>query len=167
MSARFLRRLAGIGGEREQRLVARRKTDGGFSVADAKYVVGQIPALLDQPAPVGTRGPALDAGVRLASEIPDGEIARRLETARRAAADALRAGTPVEHRAALATVTWAHASSSESAATLAAAPLGAAQVEQLDAIVRSLSSRDRLKPLLEQVLDAMVLWTGVERGLLS
>jgi serine/threonine-protein kinase PknK len=39
-------------------------------------------------------------------------------------------------------------------------------VEQLDAIVRSLASRDRLKPLLEQVLDTMVLWTGVERGLL-
>ncbi|AKU98947.1 Response regulator of zinc sigma-54-dependent two-component system [Labilithrix luteola] len=153
-------------GARATALVARRKTDGAFSVADAKFVIGQLLGLLDQPAPVGARGPALDAGVRLAAEIPDGDVVRRLETARRAAADALRAGTPVEHRAALATVAWAHASSSESAASLASAPLGAAQVEQLDAIVRSLSSRDRLKPLLEQVLDAMVLWTGVERGLL-
>ena len=49
---------------------------------------------------------------------------------------------------------------------IASSALGSAQVEQLDAIVRSLASRDRLKPLLEQVLDTMVLWTGVERGLL-
>jgi transcriptional regulator with GAF, ATPase, and Fis domain len=41
-----------------------------------------------------------------------------------------------------------------------------AQVAQLESIVRALSSRDRLRPLLEQVLDTMVLWTGVERGLL-
>jgi transcriptional regulator with GAF, ATPase, and Fis domain len=41
-----------------------------------------------------------------------------------------------------------------------------AQVAQLEAIVRALSGRDRLRPLLEQVLDTMVLWTGVERGLL-
>ena len=41
-----------------------------------------------------------------------------------------------------------------------------AQVAQLEAIVRALSARDRLRPLLEQVLDTMVLWTGVERGLL-
>ena len=41
-----------------------------------------------------------------------------------------------------------------------------AQVAQLEAIVRALSGRDRLRPLLEQVLDTLVLWTGVERGLL-
>jgi transcriptional regulator with GAF, ATPase, and Fis domain len=41
-----------------------------------------------------------------------------------------------------------------------------AQVAQLESIVRALSSRDRLRPLLEQVLDTLVLWTGVERGLL-
>jgi transcriptional regulator with GAF, ATPase, and Fis domain len=41
-----------------------------------------------------------------------------------------------------------------------------AQVAQLESIIRSLSGRERLRPLLEQVLDAMVLWTGVERGLL-
>jgi transcriptional regulator with GAF, ATPase, and Fis domain len=44
--------------------------------------------------------------------------------------------------------------------------LAPAQVAQLEAIARALSSRDRLRPLLEQALDALVLWTGVERGLL-
>ena len=32
--------------------------------------------------------------------------------------------------------------------------------------MRALGTRDRLRPLLDQVLDALVLWTGVERGLL-
>jgi serine/threonine-protein kinase PknK len=41
-----------------------------------------------------------------------------------------------------------------------------AQIAQLEGIVRTLASRERLRPLLEQVLDALVLWTGVERGLL-
>ncbi len=40
------------------------------------------------------------------------------------------------------------------------------QIAQLESITRALGSRDRLRPLLDQVLDTMVLWTGVERGLL-
>jgi len=44
--------------------------------------------------------------------------------------------------------------------------LAPAQLEQLTSIVRVLGARDRLRPLLEQVLDTMVLWSGVERGLL-
>ncbi|HEY1954507.1 MAG TPA: sigma 54-interacting transcriptional regulator, partial [Polyangiaceae bacterium] len=40
------------------------------------------------------------------------------------------------------------------------------QIAQLETIVRSLQARDGLRPLLLQVLDAMVLWVGVERGLL-
>ena len=32
--------------------------------------------------------------------------------------------------------------------------------------MRALGTRDRLRPLLEQVLDSLILWTGVERGLL-
>src|SRR5262249_1822018 len=40
------------------------------------------------------------------------------------------------------------------------------QIAQLEAIVRALGGRDRLRPLLEQVLDTLLLWSGVERGLL-
>jgi serine/threonine-protein kinase PknK len=91
-------------------------------------------------------------------------VARRLETARRSAADTLREGCPAEHRAALVNVPWSRSTGAPDG--VGSSALGSAQVEQLDAIVRSLASRDRLKPLLEQVLDTMVLWTGVERGLL-
>jgi transcriptional regulator with GAF, ATPase, and Fis domain len=126
-------------------------------------VLAELVALLDVAAPLGSRGPALAAGARLAAELGDGDVARRLETARRSAAEALHAGCPPEHRAALVNVPWARTTSAEDTPSRS---LGSAQVEQLDAIVRSLASRDRLKPLLEQVLDTMVLWTGVERGLL-
>jgi transcriptional regulator with GAF, ATPase, and Fis domain len=143
-------------GARAAAWLAGRRTDADAGVVDA------LVALVDVPAPIGSRGPALDAAVRLATERGNGETARRLEQARHLAARALRDGTPPEHRASLAGVSWARVSSLEHA-DIAFAP---AQVAQLEAIVRALSARDRLRPLLDQVLDTMVLWTGVERGLL-
>jgi transcriptional regulator with GAF, ATPase, and Fis domain/tetratricopeptide (TPR) repeat protein len=125
-------------------------------------VLSNLRALLDVPALLSSRGPALDAGVRLATERGDGELARRFEVARREAARVLREGTPAEHRASLAAVTWAR-SGTAGTGEVAFAP---AQVAELEGIVRSLSRRDGLRRLLEQVLDTMVLWTGVERGLL-
>jgi transcriptional regulator with GAF, ATPase, and Fis domain len=125
-------------------------------------VLGTLLALVDVPAPLFSKGLALDAAVRLATERGDGDVARRLEMARLAAGRALREGTPPEYSAALSAVPWARTSAAE-ATDVAFAP---AQVAQLEAIVRTLSQRDRLRPLLEQVLDTMVLWTGVERGLL-
>ncbi len=125
-------------------------------------VLAELVALVDVPAPVGSRGPALAAAARLARAIGDGEAARRIEAARRTLAAALREGTPPEHRAALAGVAWMSGIEEDDARSA----LTGAQVEELSAIVRALSSRDRLKPLLTQVVDTMVLWTGVERGLL-
>ncbi len=148
-------------GARATSLLASRRASGP-QPAETR-VLAELVALLDLPAPLGSRGPALAAGALLAAELGDGDQARRLETARRLAAEALREGCPPEHRAALASVSWARTTSADGVPSPA---MGSAQVEQLDAIVRSLASRDRLKPLLEQVLDTMVLWTGVERGLL-
>jgi len=148
-------------GARARALLAQKRKTGAW--AEASRVLGEITSLVDLPAPVGSRGPAFDAGAELASELGSGDVARRLETARRAAADALRAGAPPAHRASLASVLWARTSDSSSPGLTS---LGSAQVTELETIVRALSSRDRLKPLLEQVLDTMVLWTGVERGLL-
>ncbi len=125
-------------------------------------VLDALRALVDLPAPVWACGPALDAAVRLATDAGDGDAARRFELARAAAARTLRDGTPAEFRASLVSVAWARAPAVE-AVDVAFAP---AQVVELEAIVRALSGRDRLRPLLEQVLDTLVLWTGVERGLL-
>ncbi len=125
-------------------------------------VLGALLALLDVPALLSSRGPALDAGARLATERGDGELARRFEVALGEAARSLREKTPAEYRACLAAVPWAR-STPIGAGDVAFVP---AQVAELEAIVRSLSRRDGLRRLLEQVLDTMVLWTGVERGLL-
>jgi transcriptional regulator with GAF, ATPase, and Fis domain len=40
------------------------------------------------------------------------------------------------------------------------------QARDLETVVRLLGERERLGPLLVRVVDALVLWTGVERGLL-
>ncbi len=40
------------------------------------------------------------------------------------------------------------------------------QAAELERILRTLSDRERLGVLLDRVVDALVLWTGVERGLL-
>ncbi len=144
---------------------ARAATALATAHAASPRVLAELVAVLDVAAPLGSRGPALAAGTRLGAELGNGDVARRLETARRVAADALRAGCPPEHHAALANVAWARGSGMGVESDTSSA-LGSAQVAQLDAIVRSLASRERLKPLLEQVLDTMVLWTGVERGLL-
>jgi serine/threonine-protein kinase PknK len=143
-------------GARARAILAGRRAQGDSTVLAA------LLALIDVPALLSSRGPALDAAVRLATERGEGDAARRFEHARVAAARVLRERTPPEHRASLASVAWARAPAVESA-DVAFAP---AQVAQLESIVRALSSRDRLRPLLEQVLDTMVLWTGVERGLL-
>jgi serine/threonine-protein kinase PknK len=143
-------------GARAEAILAGRRAEGDVGV------LGALVALVDAPAPLGSRGPALDAAVRLATERGEGDAARRLEHARQLAARALREQTPAEYLSSLASVPWARASAVD-AGDVTFAP---AQVAQLEAIVRALSGRDRLRPLLEQVLDTMVLWTGVERGLL-
>ncbi len=125
-------------------------------------VLGALLALVDARAPLASRGPALFAGARLATELGDGDAARRLQLARREAATKLRTGTPAALRAGLGAVAWAHEALPE-AGDVALAP---GQVAQLESIVRALGARDRLRPLLDQVLDTMVLWSGVERGLL-
>jgi serine/threonine-protein kinase PknK len=143
-------------GARAAALLAGRRTDGDAGV------LGALVALVDAPAPLGSRGPALDAAVRLATERGDGDAARRLEHARQLAARVLREQAPAEYASSLASLPWARIAAVD-AGDVTFAP---AQVAQLEAIVRALSGRDRLRPLLEQVLDTMVLWTGVERGLL-
>jgi transcriptional regulator with GAF, ATPase, and Fis domain len=142
-------------GSRARAVLAGRRHDGGA-------VLGQLLSLIDVPAPLWSRGPALDAAVRLATDEGNGDAARRFEVARTEAARILRDGTPPSLRASLETVGWARAAA-VGATDVAFAP---AQVLALEGIVRALSARDSLRSLLAQVLDTLVLWTGVERGLL-
>jgi len=144
---------------------------GARAAASASFPVpvgtlAALLALLDVPAPLGSRGPALHAAVRLARERGDGDAARRFEDARTTAARALRDHTPRDLAASLDAVAWTHTTDKTGALEALDFTLAPAQLEQLTSIVRVLGARDRLRPLLEQVLDTMVLWSGVERGLL-
>jgi transcriptional regulator with GAF, ATPase, and Fis domain len=130
--------------------------------SERSHVFSELVRLLHVPAPASSRGPALAAAARIGRELGDGDAVRRIEAARRALALVVQENAPPEHRAALRDVAWLEGVAEEDAR----GAMPAAQVGELEAIVRALSSRDRLKPLLAQVVDTMVLWTGVERGLL-
>ncbi len=140
---------------------ARRCVSGGAHDSNAADVVSRLVALVHTPAPLQSRGPVLAAARDLAMKLGEGAAARRFETARRAAAERLRATTPGELKESLASVPWMR-----EAALTEESDLAPAQIALLETIVRALSTRDRLRPLLLQVLDAMILWVGVERGLL-
>ena len=129
---------------------------------EGEDAVAALLGLLAVPAPVGARGPALLAASRLATERGHGDAARRFELARRELARSLTQRTPPELRATLASVPWATVDEDGDEASA----LAPAQLEKLAAIARALGARDRLRPLLLQVLDTLVLWSGVERGLL-
>ena len=145
-------------GARAPAILAGRRTDGDAAV------LGQLVALARRAGAAGLAR-ARARRRRCASRPSAATATRRAGSSTRGSSPraALREGTPPEH-AAVARVGRVGARRRRSSRpTSTFAP---AQVAQLEAIVRALSGRDRLRPLLEQVLDTMVLWTGVERGLL-
>jgi transcriptional regulator with GAF, ATPase, and Fis domain len=127
----------------------------------AESAVLEICHLAPRPAPIWARGPAFAAGSALAAKLGDGNAVRLLSRAQAEAARTLTSMTPPDLRESVASLPWikgAHA----------AEPPGvsAEQIADFETLVRALGARDRLRPLLEQVLDSLILWTGVERGLL-
>jgi transcriptional regulator with GAF, ATPase, and Fis domain/tetratricopeptide (TPR) repeat protein len=112
--------------------------------------------------PVVARGPALALGAKLAARAGDGETARRLTLAAGDAAREILRRAPEQLRSAIASLSWVRAADAASLGS----QLSAQQVGDVEALVRALGRRDHLRSLLRQVVDALVLWTGVERGLL-
>jgi transcriptional regulator with GAF, ATPase, and Fis domain len=143
-------------------VLARRVDARAVAPEQVTLLLERLDRLFDREAPIAARGPALDAASRLARARGDTDRALRFEAKRRDLAAVLGAHTPPELRAALASIAWARREETD-ALDVGLAP---AQIAQLERITRALSSRDGLKRLLEQVLDTMIFWTGVERGLL-
>jgi serine/threonine-protein kinase PknK len=124
-------------------------------------VVQRLTLLVSSHASVGVRGPAFAAGARLAALLGDGELSRRFGRLAIEALATLRRSAPPELVASLELAPWTVGL--DAPATLHVAP---EQVRDVDTLVRALTNRTSLRSLLEQVLDALVLWTSVERGLL-
>ncbi|HVU00170.1 MAG TPA: sigma 54-interacting transcriptional regulator [Polyangiaceae bacterium] len=127
----------------------------------ADRVLAALAALSLVPCPENLRGEALAAGATLAARIGDGDAARRFSTASVDAATRLLRGAPPELRTNVAALPWIAERGAPRDTGILPEQLG-----DVEALVRALGTRDRLRPLLDQVLDALVLWTGVERGLL-
>jgi len=126
-------------------------------------ILSELKSLSRTVSPVGVRGPALFAGARLAAQLGDGATARHFTEAVADAARELLRRAPDELRPAVMALPWlARAQDAQSSAP----GFTPEQLADVESLVRALGHRERLRPLLDQVLDALVLWTGVERGLL-
>ena len=132
---------------------------------EARAIVRAVSGALAERTPAASRAMAIPSAAGLARSVDDGEAALRFETERRRLAESLRASAPPALRARmLATPLFDGGDDATRLGT--ASSLDPAQIASLESLVRSLGARDRLGPLLNQVLDALLLWTGVERGLL-
>ncbi len=139
---------------------ARVATSAPVPVAPTR-VFEALLALVGERAACVVRGPAFAAGVELAARQAEGDVVRRLTLATADAARELAARAGSELLAAVKLLPWVRLADSAHSS-----PFSPEQLLDVERLVRALGGRDRLRPLLEQVVDALVLWTGVERGLL-
>jgi transcriptional regulator with GAF, ATPase, and Fis domain len=127
----------------------------------AESAVLEVCHLAPRSAPIWARGPAFSAGAQLARRLGDGNAVRLLSRAQGDAARTLVSMTPADLRESVASLAWVKA-----AHAVEAPGVSAEQIADFETLVRALGTRDRLRPLLEQVVDSLILWTGVERGVL-
>lgn len=142
-------------GARARRMVRDRSSN------TAETVVAELLRLLAVKASAVIRGPAFAAGAELSSLARLGDAARRLHSAALEDVQQLVSGCSAEFRLSVLSRDWVKALRPPTAPTLLPE-----QVADIENLVRALGRFEQLRPLLVQVLDALVLWTGVERGLL-
>jgi transcriptional regulator with GAF, ATPase, and Fis domain/tetratricopeptide (TPR) repeat protein len=124
----------------------------------ADEVVGRLVELCEGAGPTALRGEAAHAGRGLALAWGDSKGAERLGRVQRACAERVVAGCAPVYRASLLGQGWTQ--------EVALGEPGGERVEAALRLVRALSGRDQLRGLLERIVDALITWTGVERGLL-
>jgi serine/threonine-protein kinase PknK len=127
----------------------------------AEVPVAELNALSSARASLAVRGRTLQLGALLAARIADADTARRLSAAAGDAAREFLRRIPPDLLLSARGLEWVRA-----AEIGVDSNIMPEQIADVEALVRGLSQRDRLRPLLRQVVDALVLWTGVERGLL-
>ncbi|PIE05386.1 MAG: protein kinase, partial [Sorangium cellulosum] len=133
----------------------------GERVGRDRDILTRLVRLVRDVLPVGVKGDALDAARALAAKIGDGESTRVLAAMQvKVSLDLLEHVPPWlrEHAAGVPWLLEAYGGQDAGVAT--------EQVRNLEILVRALAGRESLRRLLEQALDALVLWTGVERGIL-
>lgn len=130
--------------------------------AQATFVLGKLEPIAQSGAlPLGV-GPALVLGAQLALRVGRSELARLfLERAASAATHLLEHVRPM-HRAAVLQLSWIEQAQGSRTSTSDRAD----QLSDVEGLLKALGRRQGFRALLDQVLDMLLLWTGVERGLL-
>lgn len=121
-------------------------------------VLGEVGALLDVPAPVAVRGPAIAAAVELATALGQTTQAQRMATELARISSTVFADLPPRYRALAEGIRWLRPG------TTADAHLSPAQMSEFSRIAGRFGVRESLRELFTEVLDAMLLWTAAERG---
>ncbi len=127
----------------------------------AEPILVQLSALANLTVGVSARGPAFAYGAQLAAETGDGETARRLAQAAGDALAQLRRGIAPEHRLSFEQLEWTKLLRAKESSAF-----NPEQLADIETLIHGLSERENLTALLNRVLDALTLWTSVERGLL-
>lgn len=127
-----------------------------------EFVLSALSRLLSHQAPVDAMAQAYAAGAELAALVGDGERSLQFLSFAREAHRKLVDGAPPDLKLAARQLPWAawmlrHSSES---------PLRAEQIAEVERLVKDLADHSRLRAVLDRSLDALIRWTGVERGLL-
>lgn len=139
---------------------ARAMRSGNAWGTSAAEIVQRVRALLSRSGSAAARMETLWEAAALARDGGDGESARMFESARALLRHQIVSHLAPESLDAFSALPWASEPQGN------AAEWSPAQVSQIESLIRALGGRERLRPLLEQVLDALILWSGVDRGLL-
>lgn len=123
-------------------------------------LLGHLLGLVYEPMPLGVLGEALQTARSLAEQRGDGQVVRRLASMQSRISQDLLAHVPGWLRGKALQVPWVLDSDGTSDGE------AVARARNLEILVRGLAERESLRTLLNRALDALVLWTGVERGLL-
>ena len=128
----------------------------------ARPVLEALQALASSGGPVEAVGRAFAVGAELAARSGDGELCLRFTALARAAHERIVQHAPSGLKLAARQVEWAAWLVRQSSPSV----LHSEQISEVERLVRTLADRSRLRPILDRTLDALVRWTGVERGLL-
>ncbi len=107
-------------------------------------------------------GPALVSGAQLALRVGRAELARTFLEQSSAVADRLLRHVRAEHRASVRGLLWVEQAQGSRLETAHRE----GQLSDVEGLLKALGRRQGFRALLDQVLDMLLLWTGVERGML-
>jgi serine/threonine-protein kinase PknK len=135
---------------------------GSVTWASAQSVVSALKELAANAPQLSSSGPAFVAGAHLALRVGMAEDAKRLLSQASTSATHFLRHIPINYRAQADELLWIQ----QARGTRMGTETGAEQLGDVDGLLRALSQRQGFGSLLNQVLDMLLLWTGVERGLL-